>query len=159
MLARLQQQLSLRDQAMLALLMAALLLYVLYQMLWHPLATANRRLAEQNLAAAHSVANMNQLAAKYRELQQGSAKNNPSQGESLTQLVDETVAGDGLHMSRFQPGSSGDAQVRLDNASFDQVLRWLYELEDKHSVTIRELGISPGSASGLVNISVRLYRP
>jgi general secretion pathway protein M len=159
MLARLQQQLSLRDQAMLALLVAALLLYVLYQVLWQPLASSNRRLVSQNTAATQSLANMNQLAAKYRELQLGNAKNNASGGESLTQLVDETVASNNLHMSRFQPGSSGDVQVRLDNANFDQVLRWLHELENKHSVTIRELGISPGSGSGLVNISVRLYRP
>ena len=159
MLTRLQQQLSLRDQAMLALLAATLLLYVLYQMLWRPLAVANQQLTQQNIAATQSLASITQLAAQYRELQQGSAQNNASQGESLTQLVDETVASNGLHMSRFQPGSNGDAQVRLDNASFDQVLRWLNELETKHSVTIRELGISPGAGSGLVNISVRLFRP
>jgi len=135
-----------------------LLLYVLYQMLWRPLALANQHLSEQNVAATQSLASIAQLAAQYRELQQGSAQNNASQGESLTQLVDETVASNGLHMSRFQPGSSGDVQVRLDNAGFDQVLRWLHELETKHSVTIRELGISPGSAPGLVNISVRLFR-
>ena len=158
MLARLQQQLSLRDQSMLALLAAAVLLYVLYQMLWRPLAVANEHLQQQNAGATKSLANITQLAAQYRELQQGDAQNNPSAGETLTQLVDTTVASNGLHMSRFQPGSSGDVQVRLDNAGFDQVLRWLHELETKHSVTIRELGISPGSASGLVNISVRLFR-
>jgi general secretion pathway protein M len=158
MLARLQQQLSLRDQAMLALLAAAVLLYVLYQLLWHPLAMANQHLLEKNATATRSLASIAQLAAQYRELQQSGAQNSAGQSESLTQLVDATVASNGLHMSRFQPGSSGDVQVRLDNASFDQVLRWLHELETKHGVTIRELGISPGAASGLVNISVRLFR-
>ncbi len=159
MLQRLQQQLSLRDQSMLALLVAAVLLYVLYQALWRPLATANQLLIVQNTAATQSLASIGQLAAQYRTLQQGATQNNASQGESLTQLVDETIASNGLHMSRFQPGSSGDAQVRLDNASFDAALHWLAELEGKHSVTIRELGIAPGSAPGQVNISVRLYRP
>lgn len=157
MLARLRQ-LSLRDQAMLVLLAAAMLLYVLYQMLWHPLAAANSSLAAQNAAVAKSLASVNQLAAQYRELQKSSAQDNSGQGETLTQLVDQTVAGNQLHMSRFQPGSSGDVQVRLDNASFDQVLRWLGELESKHGVTLREFGIAPGSGPGLVNVSVRLYR-
>lgn len=157
MLARLRQ-LSLRDQAMLMGLAAALLVYMLYQVLWQPLATANRNLARQNESVAKSVANLNQLAAQYRELQKASGSGNASQGETLTQLVDQTVASNELHMSRFQPGSSGDVQVRFDNASFDQVLRWLSELESKHGVTLRELGVSPGSGPGLVNVSVRLFR-
>jgi general secretion pathway protein M len=157
MLARLNQ-LSLRDQAMLVVLAAALLLYMLYQVFWHPLATANRNLAQQNAAVANSLATMNQLAAQYRELQKANGPGNTSAGETLTQLVDETVASNQLHMSRFQPGSSGDVQVRFDNASFDQVLRWLSELESKHGVTLREFGVSPGSGPGLVNVSVRLYR-
>jgi general secretion pathway protein M len=157
MLARLQQ-LSLRDQAMLVLLAAALVLYMLYQTFWHPLAASNRNLAQQNESIAKSVANMSQLAAQYRELQKASGPGSGSQGETLTQLVDETVASNQLHMSRFQPGSSGDVQVRFDNASFDQILRWLSELESKHGVTLREYGVSPGSGPGLVNVSVRLYR-
>jgi general secretion pathway protein M len=159
MLARLQQQLSLRDQGMLILLAAAVLLYVSYQMFWRPLAIANERLTTQNAAATQSLASITQLAAQYRELQRSNTQGSVDQGETLTQLVDSSVANNGLHMSRFQPGSNGDVQVRLDNAGFDQVLRWLHELESKHNVTIRELGIAPGSGSGLVNISVRLFRP
>lgn len=158
MLARLQQ-LSLRDQAMLVVLAAAVLLYLLYQLAWHPLARANDDLARQNAAIAQSLANMNQLAAQYRELQQAGAASSTGQGETLAQLIDQTVASKGLHMSRFQPGSAGDVQVRFDNASFDQMLRWLDELENRHGVVLRELGISPGAGPGLVNASVRLYRP
>lgn len=158
MLARLQQ-LSLRDQAMLVVLAAAVLLYMLYQLVWHPLANANDNLARQNAAIAASVASMNQLAAQYRELQKSTTSNAASQGETLTQLVDQTVASNSLHMSRFQPGSSGEVQVRFDNANFDQMLRWLNDLENRHGVVLRELGISPGSGPGLVNVSVRLYRP
>ena len=78
--------------------------------------------------------------------------------ELLAQLVDRTVAAHQLHMSRFQPGSGGDVQVRLDNAAFAQVLRWLNVLETEQGVTIRELVIAPGSGSGFVNVSVRLLR-
>jgi general secretion pathway protein M len=157
MLARLRQ-FSLRDQAMLGVLAAALVVYMLYQMLWQPLAESNRNLARQNESVAKSVANLNQLAAQYRELQKTNGPAGAGQGETLTQLVDQSVASNQLHMSRFQPGSSGDVQVRFDNASFDQVLRWLSELESKHAVTLREFSASPGSDTGLVNVSVRLFR-
>lgn len=158
MLEKLQQQLSLRDQSMLALLAGALALYVLYQALIHPLAVANQRLENQNASAQKSLAAVTQMAAELRALQQSSTQGAADQSENLTQLIDRTVASNNLRMSRFQPGSNGDVQVRLDNMAFDQVLRWLNELESAQSVTIRELVVAPGSAPGLVNVSARLFR-
>lgn len=157
MLQKLQQQLSLRDQKMLALLAGAVLLYLLYQIFLHPLATANARLTAQNSAAQNSLAEVTQMAAQLRALQQ--TPQNGASGENLTQLVDRLVAANQLHMSRFQPGSSGDVQVRLDNVAFDQTLRWLNELESGNGVVVRELVVAPGAGSGLVNVSVRLFRP
>lgn len=156
MLSRLQQ-LSLRDQAMLAVLALALALYAVYQLAWRPLAAANARLQVQNVAAAQSLEAVTRLAAQYRELQKSGAAD-AGTGENLTQLVDRTVAVHNLHMSRFQPGSTGDVQVRLDNVAFDQVLRWLHQLESAHAVAIKELSVTPGAGSGLVNVSVRLFR-
>lgn len=158
MLEKLQQQLSLRDQAMMALLGGALALYLLYQLVLHPLAAANQRLENQNTAAQQSLAAVTQMAAELRALQQNNSTGAAIQGENLTQLIDRTVAANNLRMSRFQPGSGGDVQVRLDNMAFDQVLRWLNELESTQNVTIRELVVAPGSAPGLVNVSARLFR-
>ena len=158
MLEKLQQQLSLRDQAMLALLAGALALYVLYQAILHPLAAANQRLENQNASAQKSLAAVTQMAAELRALQQSTTQGAADQNENLTQLIDRTVAAHQLRMSRFQPGSSGDVQVRLDNMSSDQVLRWLNELESVQHVTVRELVVAPGSGPGLVNVSARLFR-
>lgn len=151
------QQLSLRDRTLLIVLGVALAFYLLYQVIWRPLATANANLRLQNAAAAQSLATVTQLAAEYGELKRNSAQNQ-SQGQNLAQVVDQTVAANNLHMSRFQPGSNGDVQVRLDNAPFDQVVRWLNQLEATHAVSIKEMAVAPGSGSGLVNVSVRLYR-
>ncbi len=159
MLEKLQQQLSLRDQKMLALLFGAIVLYALYQVALRPLAMANAKLMAQNAAAQDSLAEVTQMAAQVLALQASSAQQGGASGENLTQLVDRTVAANQLHMSRFQPGASGDVQVRLDNVSFDQTLRWLNELESAQGVAVRELVVAPGAASGLVNVSVRLLRP
>lgn len=158
MFEKLQQQLSMRDQAMLAVLAGVLVLYALYQALWHPLAMANQRLENQNAAARKSLSAVTQMTAELRSLQQSNTASANQPTENLTQLIDRTVAANGLRMSRFQPGSGGDVQVRLDNMSFDQVLRWLNELEAGQGVTIRELVIAPGSATGLVSVSARLFR-
>lgn len=150
------RELSLRDQAMLVLLAIALALYVFYQAAWRPLATANDNLARSNAGLRESVQSITTLAAEYQQLRQAGAQGRATQ-ETLAQLLDRTVAAQQLQMSRFQPGSTGDVQVRFDNSSFDQIARWLHQLESE-GVTVRDLAISPGASTGLVNVSVRLFR-
>src|SRR5690606_21397546 len=145
MLEKLQQQFSLRDQKMLALLVIVLVVYMLYLLTLRPLLATNARLRLQNDAAHNSLAAVTQMAAQLGQLQRAGAQTSGS-GENLTQLIDRTVAAQQLRMSRFQPGAGGDAQVRLDSVAFDQLLRWLNELESQHGVTVRELVVAPGSA-------------
>jgi type II secretory pathway component PulM len=135
-----------------------LALYVVYMLAWRPLAQGNDMLARQNAAAALSLENTTRLAAEYRVLQQRAAQGGQQSQSSLTEVVDRSVKAHQLQMSRFQPGSSGDVQVRLDNAVFDHVLRWLHQLESGEGVSVRELSLSRGADAGLVNVSVRLHR-
>lgn len=151
------RELSLRDQAMLILLAVTLALYVFYQAAWRPLAQSNASLARGNAVLRESVQSMTALAAEYQQLRQSGARGNAS-AESLAQLLDRTAAAHQLQMSRFQPGQTGDVQIRFDNASFDQSARWLAQLESE-GVNVRDLAISPGASTGLVNISIRLSRP
>ena len=153
------RELSLRDQAMLYVLAAAVAAFLLVQIAWRPLANANRNLQQANVALRDSVQNMAQLAAEYRQLQQAGARGGAQGPESLAQLLDRTIAAQQLQMSRFQPGSVGDVQVRFDNSAFDQIVRWLYQLESENGVTVRDLSVAPGAAPGLVNVSVRLSHP
>ncbi|MET0377489.1 MAG: type II secretion system protein M [Spongiibacteraceae bacterium] len=150
------RELNRRDQTMLVLLAIALAIYVFYQAAWRPLAAANSSLARGNAGLRETVQSMTALAAEYQQLRQAGVQGTATQ-ETLAQLLDRTVAAHQLQMSRFQPGSSGDVQIRFDNSSFDQIARWLHQLENE-SVTVRDLAISPGASTGLVNVSVRLFR-
>jgi general secretion pathway protein M len=155
------RELNLRDQTMLVVLVVALILYLAFQMAWRPLANANSNLTQSNSVLRDSVQNMTQLAAQYQQLQQAgvhSANGNAGTQENLAQLLDRTVAAQQLQMSRFQPGSTGDVQIRFDNSPFDNVIRWLNQLESEGGVTVKDLSISPGATTGLVNVSVRLFR-
>jgi type II secretory pathway component PulM len=39
---------------------------------------------------------------------------------------------------------------------FDNVLRWLGELELKHKLTLKDVSVTPGKSTGLVNVSARI---
>jgi general secretion pathway protein M len=151
------RELSLRDQAMLILLALTVLFYLVYQLGWRPLITANHDLAERNADLGRSVQEMSALAAEWRQLSESAAPGGTASTESLAQLLDRAAAAQKLSMSRFQPGSSGDVQIRFDNCAFENILRWLDLLEGE-GVSVRDLSVSRGSAPGLVNVSVRLFR-
>ena len=143
-----------RDQMALGLLVIAVVLFGFYQLAWAPLVDKEKSLTSANASLRTSVANVQQLATEYKKLKgSGSAT---ASSASLPRLIDSTARANQLKLGRVQPNSTGDVQVRFDDAVFDQVLTWLNELESKHGVTIKELNINPGKDTGLVNANVRL---
>ena len=135
---------------------AAVALYVVFVWILAPMSESIDNLQRQNQAAALTLAEVRQLADEYQRLQGKTTA--VKQTGSLTQVVDVTVKNNQLKMSRFQPSSSGDAQVRFENAPFNNVVAWLNELEVENSVLIKDISVTPGTASGLVNVSVRLNK-
>lgn len=160
-IALVQQRFNLlprREQILLAAVTAVLLVWLVIVLLWRPLDQARDTLSAQNQAAGASLANVRALAAQLRGLEQSGASRSRASGESLPTIVDNSVAANQLKMKRFQPSASGDVQVRFENAVFNQVLAWLLQLEMEEGVSVRELSITQGSGSGLVNVSVRLHQ-
>lgn len=133
-----------------------LMAYLLFALLWRPLATEVDSLERKNLVAKQSLIAVKSLAQEFSSLQQSATANSGGASLNLTRLIDNTVKKNKLTMNRFQPSSSGDVQVRFENAVFNQILAWLHELEVGNGVAVKDLSINPGSASGLVNVSVRL---
>jgi len=150
-------QLSSRDQLSVVAGAVAVMLYVLIVLLFSPLSARQQSLELQNEQAAISLRNIEALAQQYMSLAGGGAKKAGAGGKrNLTSLIDRLVKANGLKMKRFQPSSSGDVQLRFENSPFNNVVMLLHQLETDNQVAIKDLSVSPGSAVGLVDISVRL---
>jgi len=146
-------QLPIREQFMLAIVSAIVVIYLLILMVWQPLNESRERLHQRNRASNETLAEVKTLVAQYKEVSQNGAA---AENISLPQLIDQTIREQQLSMTRFQPGSRGDASVRLENMPFDNVLRWLSDLELKHKLTIKDVSVTPGNSTGLVNVSTRI---
>jgi general secretion pathway protein M len=145
-----------QEQLMLLLGSFAVLVYIIYVIILRPLSDKADLLATQNVAAAQTLATVKALAEEYKQLEKSGASAGSNQKSNLTRLIDSTVKKNNLVMQRFQPSSSGDIQVRLENAVFNDVVAWLGELELDYLVVIKDLSITPAQGSGIVNVSVRL---
>ena len=142
-----------REQLSLLLLTFALGLYVLYMLVWSPLDSARDQLALQNRGVSESLQRVDALVSEITQLRDSGGS---SKRRNLTSLINQSTARLQLQVSRLQPNSRGEIQVRLESAAFDDLLLWLHEMEYREALLVREVSITQGGAVGRVNATVRI---
>lgn len=143
-----------REQLSLVVLGFALLLFLLYQLAWAPLADGRAQLAQQNESVAQSLQRVDAMVSEIMALRAGGGSS--AANRNLTALVNQSTGRHGLQVSRLQPNSRGDIQVRLENAAFDDLLAWLDEVENREGLLVTEVAITPTGTTGRVNATVRI---
>ena len=147
-------QLNQREQLSLLLLGLALLLYLLYILVLSPLESQQEQLAAQNRAVTESQGRVDAMVSQLLQLRQGGAKAGAKR--NLTSVINQSTSRLQLPVMRLQPNSRGEIQVRIENASFNDVLKWLNEMEYTESLLVREVSVTPAASAGRVNITVRI---
>jgi len=143
-----------REQLSLLILAGALGIYFLFVALWSPLASSRDQMFERNQAIASSLQRVDAMVSEVLLLRQSGSGN--SSKRNLTSLINQSTSRMDLQVSRLQPNSRGELQVRLENASFDDVLAWLYEMEFGQGLQVREVSLTLSGSAGRVNASVRI---
>ncbi|RDE22370.1 hypothetical protein DV711_07100 [Motiliproteus coralliicola] len=149
-------QLGRREQVTLVSLFSLLAFLAVYRVAWLPLMEVNLFLKQQNQSAQIQLVDVRELANQYILLKDN-VKKADLKHDNLAKIIDKTTNDNQLSMNRFQPSANGDIQIRFDDARFDHFIHWLSVLEHAHQVSVRELSIVPGSDSGLVKVSVKVY--
>lgn len=147
---------SRRDQTIMIFGALIVALYLLWMVLISPLQNKRDRLLETNTATQQSLGRVQLLAGQIQG--QGQAAQSGSDGGNISGLIDTTLRDNGMSMSGFQPGAGGEVRVRIDKTSSASLMQWLYDLEIKHEVVIRELSITASSDPGQVAVNVRLLK-
>ena len=146
--------LSQREQLSLLVLGIALALYLLYMVAWAPLAERRSELAVQNEAVAQSLQRVDAMVSEIIRLREGGGAS--ASRRNLTSLVNQSTGRHGLQVSRLQPNSRGDIQVRLENAVFDDLVAWLDEVENRERLLVTEIAITRTGNVGRVNATIRI---
>lgn len=144
-----------REQMSLLVLGFALALYVLYMLIWLPLHDMRDNLEQQNRGVAGSLERVDAMVSEIMQLRDSGASAGGTR-RNLTALINRSTNRLQLQVSRLQPNSRGEIQVRFEGAAFDDVLTWLYEMEYREGLLVREVSVTPSGAVGRVNITVRV---
>ena len=143
-----------REQLSLLVLGVALALYLLYMVAWAPLAERRSELAVQNEAVAQSLQRVDAMVSEIIRLREGGGAS--ASRRNLTSLVNQSTGRHGLQVSRLQPNSRGDIQVRMENAVFDDLVAWLDEVENRERLLVTEIAITRTGNVGRVNATIRI---
>ncbi|MDE0950378.1 MAG: type II secretion system protein M [Halioglobus sp.] len=147
-------QLNQREQVSLIVLSSALLLYLVYMFVWSPLDDSREDLVVQNVAVAESLVRVDAMVSELLQLRSGDGQAGAKR--NLMNVINASTGRLQLPVSRLQPNSRGEIQVRLEGASFDDALRWLHEMEYQEGLLLRELSVTQTGTVGRVNITVRI---
>ena len=143
-----------REQLALLLMAVAVGLYILYFLVWAPVATMRNEMAARNDSAAQSLQRVDAMVSEVLRLR--SNGEGAPRKRNLTSLINQSTSALALPVSRLQPNSRGEIQVRLENAIFDDTLKWLHEMEYNQGLLIREVSITQSGQVGRVNASIRI---
>jgi len=136
-----------------ALLIAA---YLLWLAVLSPLKHKRDLLLQTTTATEQSLGKVQLLARQYEVLSQQSNQANNS--GDISALLDSSLRDNGITMTSFTPGAGGEVRVRIDRIASDLLMQWLYDLETKYHIAIRELSITASNDPGLVSINLRLAK-
>jgi general secretion pathway protein M len=144
-----------REQMMILGCAVVLVLYLVWLVVLTPIQKKRDQLHLANTSSTQTLGRVQILAAQIQQLR---SEGNASAGENINGLIDSSLRANGLQMSGLQPGSNGEVRVRLDRASYQPLMQWLYELEYKQGITVTDLSLASTNDPGQVTVNLRLQK-
>lgn len=136
----------------------ALSVLALYLIVWQPVFNSTEKLRQQLVAEQETLSWMGMAAQEIKTLQGDNSAVINRGDRSLLSIVDQTARGSNLAsaLKRVEPKGQNEVRVRLEQASFNDVARWLLQLRKKQGISISTITIDRQDASGMANINLML---
>lgn len=135
---------------------AVLIIMLAYLLIWEPLANKNESLKASYQNSQQLISWMQDAAVEAKALQQkikASGPSTKSSKQSLLGVIDRTAKREklGKAVKRVQPDGKTGARVWLENAVFNDMIKWLEKLQRSEGVRIVTTVIEKQDDPGLVN--------
>ena len=148
--------LDIREKRILIIGVVVLFFALTYLLVWEPFIKKTAALEKSNLENAALVVWMEQSAEEAKELQAKVKASGPSgstQGQSLLGIIDKTAKSGNLGkaVKRVQPDGQSKARVWLENANFNDMIKWLESLQRRQGIHVVTSVVEKLEEDGLVN--------
>lgn len=145
-----------RDQMALQILMVAVALFLIYFLIWRPVAAYHDDALSERQSAADLLAWMQQNEDEVRGM--AAAGERPAGATQITDVrslmstVTASAGKAGVSLQRFEPSGEDGMRVWLEDAPFNQVSNWLEQLTREHGIVIDQAAIDREDKPGIVSV-------
>jgi general secretion pathway protein M len=153
-------QLSRRDQMALRLLIAAVLVFLAYFLVWRPAVAFHEQALDEREDAAELLAWMQANQSDIRNLatqgSDSSGSSSISTGRELIATVTRSANAAGLSLQRFEPSGNDGMRIWIEDAPFNPIARWLETLSSEYGIVIDQAAIDRDDEPGQVSTRLTL---
>lgn len=144
--------LTLRDRNLFVVTITLLTITLFYLLIWEP-AHQGRDQQQQKLKSQQDTYAWMQSAADEVKSFKGAGTRKAPSNQPITLVLENSAKISGLkqHINKIESSGKNGARVKIDSASFDQLLVWLNTLEQQHGVTITTASIDRNDTAGTVS--------
>lgn len=153
------ESLEMREQLIVGAGTVVVALMLLWLMVWDPMARRSSQLDQSIAEHRELVAYLRNVTAEARALsaQRPAAGN---RNRSLLSTVDSSSkqAGLGAHIKRIQPEGQTSVRLWIEDAPFEELARWLAQLETRNGITLDNGSLDQDERAGTVKARLTLVR-
>ena len=148
-----------RERVLVQAAASVIAVFVLYFIIIEPISSTYEKNKKNVASSMETLQWMRMASQEVKQLRGGRVIKGGSKGKQfILSTVDKSAKNAGLAsvMKRVQPESDTGVRVWFENASFDELIKWLSIIESKHGLSVNEINIEKTESTGLVNVRVFL---
>jgi len=149
-----------RERVILILGAITVLIGLFYFSLWSPLATAIVKKQSSIVSIENTLANMHESAAEITRLRALSGSSQARNKRPLLSTIDATAQSMKLRqmIRTIKPKGQNAVQVWFDDVPFDQLMKWLGQLQITAGVQVESITLHKRDVPGYVQARITLGR-
>lgn len=149
------EALSQRDQLALLAMGFAIVLFLLYAVLYQPIKTKR---IKAEIAVERNSQQLGEVKNLVAELENRNAAQGSQGQRSVAEEVGASLRESNLPFSNMTPSGSSDVRIRFDSANFNNLMSWLNAMENQRGYSVKEVSINETDNEGFVAVNLRLSR-
>ncbi|MCK5002001.1 MAG: type II secretion system protein M [Gammaproteobacteria bacterium] len=144
-----------RDRNLLIATVTLIVITLFYLLVWEPI-HQGRDQQQQKFKSQQDIYSWMQSASRELQTLKRSGTRKVSSKQPISLIIENSAKISGLkqYINKIESSGKNGARVKIDSASFDQLLVWLNTLEQQHGVTVTTASIERNDKTG--TISARL---
>lgn len=141
-----------RDRKLLLAISGLLIVSIFYLIIWEPI-NQGYALEQQKLKAQRDIYSWMQSASSEVQTLKRSGGRKTASNQAITLILENSAKISGIKqfINKIESSGKDGARVKIDSASFDQLLVWLNTLEQQHGVIITTASIERLDQAGTVS--------